>query len=128
VAGDQTVEHAQKLASSARARHLLAADVPAAATGSAKLLKLCVKRLPVGREAGVADEAFPGSVSVISYGNRKPLTGNGLANLPKVLNFAPLATGSLALLSSASKLMLAPEGQRPFSIGRLVKPKTAEER
>jgi hypothetical protein len=40
-------------------------DVPAAASGSAKLLKLRVKRLPASRDTGVADEAFFG----ISFGH-----------------------------------------------------------
>jgi hypothetical protein len=53
-----------------RAGHLLAVDVPAAASGIAKLLKLSVERLPVGRDAGIADEPFFG----ITFGHilRKP--------------------------------------------------------
>ena len=43
---------------SARARHLLAVDIPAAASGRAKLLKLAVEGLPVGGDAGIADQAF----------------------------------------------------------------------
>jgi hypothetical protein len=55
----ETVEHAKKLAAvGPRARHLLAVDVPAVASGGAKLLKLAVEALPVGRDAGIADEAF----------------------------------------------------------------------
>ena len=53
------------LAVSPRARYLLAVDVPAAASGGAQLLKLRVERLPVGADAGVADEAFFG----ISFGH-----------------------------------------------------------
>ena len=37
---------------------LLAADVPARASGLAKLLKLAVEGLPVGGDAGIADKAF----------------------------------------------------------------------
>src|SRR5690349_4616082 len=44
-----------------RAGHLLAIDVPAAASGSAKLLKLVVEGLPVGADAGIADEPFFGA-------------------------------------------------------------------
>jgi hypothetical protein len=50
----------------ARARHLLAVNVPAAASGSAKLVKLRVERLPVGADAGVADEVF----FEVSFGQR----------------------------------------------------------
>jgi hypothetical protein len=35
-------------------------DVPAAAAGGAKLLELGIERLPVGRDAGIADEPFFG--------------------------------------------------------------------
>jgi hypothetical protein len=38
-----------------RTRHLLAMDIPAAAPGSAQLLKLDVECLPVGADVGVAD-------------------------------------------------------------------------
>jgi hypothetical protein len=59
IAGSQAVEHAEEFAAvGLRARHLLAVDIPAVASGGAKLLKLRVKRLPVGRDAGVPDEAF----------------------------------------------------------------------
>jgi hypothetical protein len=61
VAGGQLAEHPVKLAPvGARARHLLAIDVPAAASGGAKLLKLAVKGLPVGGHASIADELFFG--------------------------------------------------------------------
>ena len=39
-------------------RHLLAADIPAAASGLEKLLKLAVEGLPVGADAGIADKPF----------------------------------------------------------------------
>jgi hypothetical protein len=43
-------EHFEKLAPfGPRAGHFLAVDVPAAASGGAKLLKLAVKGLPVGQ-------------------------------------------------------------------------------
>ena len=59
VAGGQLAEHPVKLAPvGPRARHLLAVDVPAAASGGAKLVKLAVERLPVGADARVADEPF----------------------------------------------------------------------
>jgi hypothetical protein len=61
VAGGEAVEHTEKLAPvGSRACHLLAVDVPAAASGSAKLVKLRVERLPIGADAGVADEVFFG--------------------------------------------------------------------
>ena len=68
-----------------RTRRFLTVDVAAAASGGTQLLKLRVQRLPVGRGAGVADEAFSGSVSVISYGNRNPLISKEQGNLPKIL-------------------------------------------
>jgi hypothetical protein len=43
---------------SARAPVTFSADVPAAASGLTKLLKLAVEALPVGRDAGIADEPF----------------------------------------------------------------------
>ena len=46
------------------ANHLFAEDIPAAASGSVELVELRVKRLPAGQDAGVADKAFSGSVSV----------------------------------------------------------------
>jgi hypothetical protein len=59
VAGGQLVEHAQKLAPvGPSARHLFPIDVPAAASGGAKLLKLGVEGLSYGADAGIADEAF----------------------------------------------------------------------
>jgi hypothetical protein len=62
----QLAEHPVKLAPvGPRARHLLAVDVPAAASRLAKLLKLAVEGLPVGRDAGIADEPFFG----ISFGH-----------------------------------------------------------
>jgi len=61
VAGGQLAEHPVKLASvGSRARHLLPVDIPAAASGLAKLLKLAVEGLPVGADAGIADKAFFG--------------------------------------------------------------------
>src|SRR5918997_5152019 len=41
-----------------RARHLPTVDVPAAASGSAKLVKLRVEGLAVGADAGITDKAF----------------------------------------------------------------------
>jgi hypothetical protein len=61
VAGGQLAEHPVKLAPvGSRASHLLAVNVPAAASGLAKLLTLAVERLPVGGYAGIADEPFLG--------------------------------------------------------------------
>jgi len=61
VAGGQLAEHPVKLAAvGPRACHLLAVDVPAAASRRAKLFKLRVKGLPVGADAGIADEPFFG--------------------------------------------------------------------
>src|SRR5262249_44783325 len=48
-----------------RTRHLLPVDMPAAASGGAKLLKLRVKGLPVGADVGIADKAFFG----VSFGH-----------------------------------------------------------
>jgi len=57
--GGEAAQHPQKFAPVAvRARHFLAVDVPAAASGRAQLLKLCVKGLPVGRDAGITDKPF----------------------------------------------------------------------
>ena len=61
VAGAELAEHPVRLApTGARARHLLPVDVPAAASGLAKLLKLAVEGLPVCRDAGIANEALFG--------------------------------------------------------------------
>ena len=66
IAGFEAVEHAQKLVPvGSRARHLLAVDVPAAASGGAELVKLRVEGLPIGADAGVADEVIFG----ISFGH-----------------------------------------------------------
>lgn len=66
VAGGQAVEHTKQFAPvGARARHLLAVDVSAAASGGAELVELGVEGLPVGRDAGIADEAFFG----VSFGH-----------------------------------------------------------
>ena len=74
VAGGQLAEHLVKLAPvGAHARHLLAVDVPAAASRGAKLLKLAVNRLPVGADAGIADEPLFGWVSTITDDAYKPL-------------------------------------------------------
>ena len=43
-----------------RTCHLLAVDIPAAASGGAKLVKLGIECLPIGADAGVADEVFFG--------------------------------------------------------------------
>ena len=59
--GVKPVEHAQKLAAvGTRAGHLLPVDVPVVASGGAKLLKLAVKGLSVGADAGIADAPFFG--------------------------------------------------------------------
>jgi len=59
VAGAELAEHPVKLTPiGPRAGHVLAADIAAAASGLAKLVKLRVKGLPVCRYAGLADEAF----------------------------------------------------------------------
>jgi hypothetical protein len=66
VARGEAVEHAGKLGPvGPRARHLLAVDVPAAASGSAKLVKLGIERLPIGADAGIADKVFFG----VSFGH-----------------------------------------------------------
>jgi hypothetical protein len=55
----QLAEHPVKLPPvGPRAGHLLAVDVPARASGFAKLLKLAVEGLPHGADAGIADKAF----------------------------------------------------------------------
>jgi hypothetical protein len=59
--GGKPFEHTQKLATVGPAsRSPSPADVPAAASGGPKLLKLALKGLPVGRYASIADEAFFG--------------------------------------------------------------------
>src|SRR5205807_10428721 len=74
VAGGQLAEHPVKLAPvGPRARHLLAIDVPAAASGGAKLLKLAVEGLPVGADAGIADKPFFGVSFDHTYDAYKPL-------------------------------------------------------
>ena len=66
VAGGQLAEHPVKLAPvGPRARHLLAIDVAGGASCRAQLLKLAVEGLPVGRDAGIADQAFFG----VSFGD-----------------------------------------------------------
>jgi len=58
IAGAEPVEHLEKRAPvRSRSCHLLAVDLPATAPGSAKLLKLGVEGLPVGRDAGIADKS-----------------------------------------------------------------------
>lgn len=60
VAGREVLEHIEKLSPVAMgARHLLSVDDLGAAR-AAKLLKLCVDRLPVGRDAGIAEPAVFG--------------------------------------------------------------------
>jgi hypothetical protein len=61
VAGGQLAKHPVQLAPvGTRAGRLLAADVAAAASGGAKLLKLAVEGLPHGTDASIADKAFFG--------------------------------------------------------------------
>jgi hypothetical protein len=98
VAGGQLVEHPVKLAPlGARARHLLAVDVPAAASGGAELVKLAVEGLPVGAEAGIADKPCFG----VSFGHIlcKPLPIDLAGKCTKVSNFA--TAGSAFLIRSA---------------------------
>jgi hypothetical protein len=60
-AAGQLAEHPVKRAPVGPcARHLLAVDVPAAASSGAELVKLAVEGLPVGVDAGIANEAFFG--------------------------------------------------------------------
>ena len=74
VAGAELAQHAVKLAPvGPRAGHLLAVDVPAAASGLARLLKLAVEGLPVGRDAGIADSPFLKASFVHILCKRKPL-------------------------------------------------------
>ncbi len=87
--GAEAVEHAEKLAPvGPRAGHLLAVDVPAGASGGAKLVKLRVEDLPVGADASVADEAF----FRVSFSHilcrHNPLAGLWQANLAKILTYA----------------------------------------
>ena len=57
--GAMAVEHFEQFAPvGARARHLLAVNLGASC--AAELLKLGVECLPVGADAGIADEAFFG--------------------------------------------------------------------
>jgi hypothetical protein len=59
VAGGKVAEHPVKLAPVGPcARHLLAVDVSAGASGGTKLLKLAVEGLPVGGYTGIADDAL----------------------------------------------------------------------
>jgi hypothetical protein len=61
VAGGELAEHPVTLAPvGSCARHLFPVDVPAGASGLAKLLKLAVEGLPVGADAGIAEEPFFG--------------------------------------------------------------------
>ena len=74
VAGAEFPEHLVKLAPvGPRPRHLVPVDVPAAASGLAKLLKLAVEGLPVGRGAGIADSPFLKASFVHILCKRKPL-------------------------------------------------------
>jgi hypothetical protein len=58
VAGAEGLQHPKKLAPvGPRTCHLLAVDVPAAASGGAQLLKLNIERLPVSADAGIAERA-----------------------------------------------------------------------
>jgi hypothetical protein len=66
VAGGELAEHPVKLAPvGARARHLLAEDVAAGASGLAKLPKLAVEGLPLGADAGIAEDPSFG----VSFGH-----------------------------------------------------------
>ena len=66
VAGGQLAKHPVKLAPVGPSTcDLLSVDVPAGASGPAKLLKLAVEGLPVGANAGVPDRPFFG----VSFGH-----------------------------------------------------------
>jgi hypothetical protein len=59
VAGGEAVEHPQEFAPvGPSAGHLLPIDVPAAASGGAKLLKLAVVGLPVSADASIVETAI----------------------------------------------------------------------
>src|SRR5262249_14102117 len=61
VAGGEAVDHPKKLAPvGPRACHLLAVEMPTAASRRPQLLKLAVEGLPVGADAGIADKTFFG--------------------------------------------------------------------
>jgi hypothetical protein len=69
VAGSQLAQHPVKLAPVGPcARHLFAVDVPAPASGGAKLVKLAVEGLPVGGDTGIWNSAWKSdpAVGVIS--------------------------------------------------------------
>ena len=99
--GAEAVEHAEKLAPvGPRAGHLLAVDVPAGASGGAKLVKLRVEDLPVGADASVADEAF----FRVSFSHilcrHNPLAGLWQANLAKILTYAEESKESTECIAS----------------------------
>ena len=57
IAGGQLAEHPVRFGPvGPRVADLLAVDVPAVASGGAKLLKLAIEGLPVGADAGIADK------------------------------------------------------------------------
>src|SRR5262249_39828232 len=59
VTGGQLAEHPVEFAPvRSRAGRLLPVDIPATASGGAKLYKLAVEGLPHGADAGIADEPF----------------------------------------------------------------------
>ena len=59
IAGGRLAEHPVKLPPvGARARHLLAGDIPVAASRHPKLIELAVERLPLGADTGISGEAF----------------------------------------------------------------------
>jgi hypothetical protein len=64
----------------------VAVDIPAAASCGAKLLKLGVEGLPVGADAGIADEPFFG----MSFGHilreAKPTDSAGSTKIPENLD------------------------------------------
>jgi hypothetical protein len=61
IAGGEVVEDPQKLAAvGTRAHKPLGVDVSTIASGPTQLLNLIIEGLPVGRDAGIADQAFFG--------------------------------------------------------------------
>jgi hypothetical protein len=85
--GGRLADHPVKLAPvGARARHLLAVDVAAAASDGVKLGDLAVEGLPVDADAGIADELFFEGVSFISYENHNPSIRFAQGNCAKLFD------------------------------------------
>jgi hypothetical protein len=82
---------------SARARYVLAVDVPAAASGCAQLFKLVVEGLPVGacrhsRQGVVRGEFRPFLTAIM------PLIGKTQNVLPAPIAPAPLGPGAIRVV------------------------------